>query len=314
MKLITRMICLLLVPVLTTGCIKENLDDCVENVSVSFRYNADGDTDVLRSYMDKIDLYVFDAENRLVRQITYSQDDLKKDEHTLPARLTPGTYTLVALGNVYDRTRVEGLGSTDFGNIFIQHPGWGTSDDIDSHDHNYMGRQEITVGSGNQLLHASVRLYSSHINVSVEIHGLPAPDADTRAASVPYRLSIEGVNARTDFNNTVSREQTAVCLPLLDYDTATGTYHTDDGLALFRMDSNGQLDAALCRHRLCLTDADGTTLADFNVYDYLTENRQTIDVTRQEADLPVSIVFTPLGVTIEIPGWYVEDVLPDWTK
>ena len=50
---------LLLVPVLTTGCIKDNLDDC-HNVTIYFQYLADGDKDVLYQYMDKVDLYVFD--------------------------------------------------------------------------------------------------------------------------------------------------------------------------------------------------------------------------------------------------------------
>ena len=54
MKLLKKHILLSLVPVLTTGCIKEDMDDC-ENVAICFRYKADGDKDVLRQYMDKID-------------------------------------------------------------------------------------------------------------------------------------------------------------------------------------------------------------------------------------------------------------------
>lgn len=57
MKQLKKLILLSLVPVLTTGCIKEDMDDC-ENVAICFRYKADGDKDVLRQYMDKIDLYV----------------------------------------------------------------------------------------------------------------------------------------------------------------------------------------------------------------------------------------------------------------
>ena len=75
MKQLKKLILLSLVPVLTTGCIKEDMDDC-ENVAICFRYKADGDKDVLRQYMDKIDLYVFDANNRLVDQRTYNQDAL----------------------------------------------------------------------------------------------------------------------------------------------------------------------------------------------------------------------------------------------
>ena len=301
------MIYLLLVPVLMTGCIKEDMDDC-NNVSISFRYYADGDADVLRQYVDKIDLHVFNARNQLVSMITYSQDDLAKDGQTPQFRLSPGTYRMVAVGNAHERTRVEGAGgNADLDHLFIQHPNLGTPEAIDGHDHNYMGQQEITVSEGNRHLHETVRLYSSHINVSVEIHGLSAD-----MAKGPYTLRFDETNAQTTFNNEINPGQTGTCHPALQYDGSTDTYRTDDDLALFRMDSHGQLDADLCRHMLRLTDADGNLLAERAVYDYLLENSGTIDVTRQEAELPISINFTPLGVTIEVPSWYVEDIDPDW--
>ncbi len=302
------MACLLLVPVLTTGCIKEDMDDC-DNVSISFRYYADGDADVLRQYVDKIDLHVFNERNQLVDRMTYSQDDLTEEGRTPLFRLSPGTYRLVAVGNAYERTQAAGIHDAgDFGLMFIQHPNLGTSETIDGHDHNYMGQQQITVPEGSGGLHETVRLYSSHINVSVEIHGLSAD-----MAKGPYTLRFDEANAQTDFNNEINPGQTGTCRPALQYDAAADAYRTDDGLALFRMDSRGQLDAGLCRHVLRLTDADGNLLAERAVYDYLLENSGTIDVTRQEADLPVSINFTPLGVTIEVPSWYVEDIEPGWS-
>lgn len=308
MNLLRRMIYLLLVPVLTTGCIKEDMDDC-NNVSINFRYYADGDTDVLRQYVDRIDLHVFNTQNQLVDIITYSQDDLAEDGQTPQFRLSPGTYRLVAMGNAHDRTRVEGLGgNADFDHLFIQHPNRGTTEAIDGHDHNYMGQQEITVPEDFRYLHETVRLYSSHINVSVEIHGLSAD-----VAKGPYILRFDDSNSQTTFNNEINPGQTGTCHPALHYDSSTGTYRTDADLALFRMDSHGRLDPDLCRHVLLLTDANGNMLAERAIYDYLQENSTTIDVTRQEADLPVSINFTPLGVTIEVPSWYVEDINPGWS-
>lgn len=309
MKFLQRMICLLLVPVLTTGCIKDDMGDC-DNVSLSFRYLADGDTDVLRQYMDKIDLYVFNAQNQLVDILTYSQDDLSDEEQAVRLRLSPGTYRVVALGNAYDRTAVEGVGAANFDQIFIQHPDRGTSVAIDGYDPIYLGQKEITVPGGNKSLHETVSLYSSHVNTTVEIHGLSAPDAGD---DVPYRIRFVNANAQTTFNNTVTPGQTETCEPALYYDSSTGTYRTN-GLALFRMDNNGQLDADLCRHRLQLLDATGNVVAECNLYNYLQANSGTIDITRQEADLPISITITPLGITIEVPSWYVEDINPDWTR
>lgn len=104
MKQLKKLILLSLVPVLTTGCIKEDMDDC-ENVAICFRYKADGDKDVLRQYMDKIDLYVFDANNRLVDQRTYNQDALNPAQEAPSFKLPQGTYSVVAVGNAYGKPR-----------------------------------------------------------------------------------------------------------------------------------------------------------------------------------------------------------------
>ena len=46
----------MLVPALFTGCIKEDMDDCM-NVAVCFQYNADGQDNVLQNYIHDINLY-----------------------------------------------------------------------------------------------------------------------------------------------------------------------------------------------------------------------------------------------------------------
>jgi hypothetical protein len=50
----------------------------------------------------------------------------------------------------------------------------------------------------------------------------------------------------------------------------------------------------------------------FSLYDYLQQNADKIDVTKQEADVPIAIKFSTLGVEIVLPGWKIEDVTPDW--
>lgn len=308
MNLIKKILCILLVPAITTGCITEDLDDC-DNVSIHFRYDADGDTDVLSQYIDKIDLYVFNEGNQLVDIIGFGKDDLTAGADVSPKfRLTPGTYRLVAVGNAYGRTAVEGTGSADMATMYIQNPEWGVPGGlIDGHDHNYMGQKTITVPGNNRYLDETVYLYSSHINVSVEVHGLPGPESVTS-----YSLAFDGSNAQTDFNNKVNPDQRETCVPALDYDGETGIWHTEADLALFRMDDGGTLSPDLCRHVLRLTDGEGNTIAEHNIIDYIRDNARVIDVTRQEADLPISLNVTPLGVTIEVPTWYVEDVTPDW--
>ncbi len=135
-------------------------------------------------------------------------------------RLTPGEkYRVVAVGNAFNRTEVENLTSeTDFNKIFIQHPAWGSGEGkVDGHDHNYLGQLDFTMPGGENftVYRDTVTLLSAHINVDIEINGLPAPDALGEGGEIPYELRIEESNAQTDFNGDVNMEEKGTCYPAL---------------------------------------------------------------------------------------------------
>ena len=312
---------LLLVPVLVTGCIKDDFDDC-DNVTIYFQYLADGDEDVLYRYMDKVDLYVFDEGGHILGSGTYNQEQLSSFAAVPSFKLTPGRrYQVVAVGNAYDATQVVNLDATSFDDIFIQHPNWGTGEAVTEHDHNYMGQQVFQMPEGEFVVYRdTVTLYSSHIDVDIRVTGLPAPaeaasmlGVQTRAeGDLPIRLRIENSNAQTSFNNEINQGETGTIYPELSYDEETGAYRTADDFCLFRMDCDGELDANCCDHTLVLETADGQELVRGSIYDYLRRNEDVIDVTKQEALLPIEINFTPTQVEIKLPQWYVEDITPGW--
>lgn len=301
---------LLLVPVLVTSCIKDELEDC-HNVTIYFQYLADGDKDVLYQYMDKVDLYVFDEGGHILGVGTYNQDQLKNFSAVPSFKLTPGKrYKVVAVGNAYDHTQVVNLeSSTSFDEIYIQDPNWGVPDPVTSHDDNYMGQQEFVMPDGNYVMYRdTVTLYSSHVDVDIEIVGWPAP---ATRGEMPLNVRIENSNAQTSFNNEINLDEKGTCYPELFYDSETGIYHTSD-LALFRMDYNGELHESHCEHELVLCTSDGRELVRVNILDFLNRYKEYVDVTKQEAYLPIRIEFIETGVTIKLPEWYVEDVIPDW--
>lgn len=301
---------MLLVPVLVTGCIKDDMDDC-KNVTIYFQYLADGDKDVLAQYMSKVQLYVFDEGGHILGVGTYNQDQLSSYTAIPSFKLTPGKrYKVVAIGNAYDHTQVVNLtSSTSFDNIYIQDPNWGVPDPVINHDDNYMGQQEFVMPEGNFVVYRdTVTLYSSHVDVDIEITGLPAPQ--TRG-ELPLSVRIENSNAQTSFNNEINLDEKGTCYPELIYDKARGCYRTDD-LALFRMDHNGHLDTDCCEHELVLTDSEGNELIRGSIYNFIKRNEEYIDVTKQEAYLPIEINFNPTEVTIKLPSWYVEDIEPGW--
>lgn len=300
----------LLVLVLPSSCIKEDFDDC-NNVTIYFQYLADGDKDVLYQYMSKVDLYVFDEDGHILGVGHYTQDELKNFAAVPSFKLKYGKrYKVVAVGNAYDHTQVVNLESaTDFEEIYIQSPYWGVPDPVTNHDDNYLGQKEFVMPVQEGVMYRdTVTLYSSHVDIDIEITGLPAP---TRADDLPINVRIENSNAQTSFNNNINLSEKGTCYPELIYDAEKGCYRTDD-FALFRMDHDGELDESCCEHELVLSTADGTELIRGKLYNFIKRNEEYIDVTKQEAYLPIEINFIETDVTIKLPAWYVEDIEPGW--
>lgn len=315
-KYLYQLIILLAVTVLTSGCIKEELDDC-HNVTICFRYLADSDKDVLSQYISKVDLYVFDENGHFMEVRTYHQDGLSNEGVVPSFRLEVGKrYQMVAVGNAYEATEVENLYATDFDKIYIQYPDWKETGHIVRQDNNYLGQIEFTMPPQEGAMYRdTVTLRSSHIDTCIEIHGLPAPGERLLVTGMPYELRIDQTNAQCSFENEINREESAkgTVYPDLIYDSENNCYRTHD-LALFRMDRGGKVEETDCRHTLTLIEkATGKVLVDAaSVYDFLQEHKDEVDVTRQEALLPISLVFDQLSVEIKLPGWYVEDLEPGW--
>lgn len=308
----------LLVLVLPSSCIKEDFDDC-DNVTIYFQYLADGDQDVLYQYMKKIDLYVFDEGGHIMGVGHYNEDELKTFSAKPSFKLTPGRkYKVVAVGNAYERTEVVNLTSeTEFNKIYLQHPAWGTDDEVDGHDHNYIGQEEFFIPSKDEftVYRDTVTLYSAHVNVDIEINGLPAPEAIRAGEEMPYKLMIEQSNAQTDFEGNINdaEEAKGTCYPDLIYDYERNCYRTDD-LCLFRMNDNyGHIDESCCEHQLVLVNTlTGEEMVRGSIYNYVKAHEDDFDLTKQEATLPVAINFTETTVEIKLPAWYVEDIEPGW--
>lgn len=316
MKYLQRIMFTLFVFVLTNSCIKEDFDDC-NNVTIYFQYLADGDKDVLYQYMSKVDLYVFDENGHILGVGSYNQDELTNFKAVPSFKLKPGhRYKVVAVGNPYDHTEVVNYATeTDFANIYLQDPAWSDPDvPVTNHDYNYLGEKEFVMPNQEGVMYRdTVTLYSSHVKVDVEIHGLPAPDALRQDAGIPYQLSFENSNAQTSFENEVNLSEKGTIYPELIYDNENQCYRTQN-LALFRMDdTTGELNSDYCEHILVLSDkSTGRELARGSLYNYLMRNADIIDVTKQEAFLPISLEFNDLEVTIKVPDWYIQDVTPGW--
>ena len=94
----------MLLVVLATGCIKEDLDSCDTNLI--FRYFGDGTKDIFPEKIEKVDLYVYSENGALIETIGLDQGDLRRYQGT-PLNLPAGKYRVVCWGNTKNDTRID---------------------------------------------------------------------------------------------------------------------------------------------------------------------------------------------------------------
>lgn len=296
----TKALILSAVTVLTAGCIKEDISKC-NNVSVNLLYMGDEeDNAISKGYVSKTDLYIFDESGKYIQTLT--QDG---EQYTISTRLEPGRYTFAAVANAYDKTTTTNLNSSKLEEIFIQHPLYKGSDEITGHDANYIGYTTAEVYDRKEHNFIDLSYKSAHIDVLIEVYGLKDME------KLPYSITIENSNARTSLKNEIDSEAKETCIPELYYNAEHKCISTKD-LKLFRMDLNGTVDKNTCAHKILVKDSKGNVLSEDVLYDFLQENKDKIDVTKQEVLLPIAIYFTDTTVDVKIPDWYIQDTEPGW--
>lgn len=100
MKLGNTVFCLLLLGGLSTSCIREDLSDCFSTNTLLLSYKGDGETEIFGDKICRVEMYVFDAENRCVANGVLPPNEVEARAAKLP-QLKPGDYRIVCLGNTH---------------------------------------------------------------------------------------------------------------------------------------------------------------------------------------------------------------------
>lgn len=87
------------------------------------------------------------------------------------------------------------------------------------------------------------------------------------------------------------------------YDETTGIISTE-GLSLFRFDQ-------VCNMQISLYDDSGDFVISKDVNTYMKEHPEVFDPNDPEAEIPIAFVFSDVGVSITVPDWFIEDIIPE---
>ena len=286
---------LLLMWGLTSSCISEDYSDCYNRYVVDLSYTGDGTTEIFSEKIRKVQMYIFDDNNSCIYRTLLPDEDVMAQSTLLPA-LEEGDYRIVFLGNP-NSTKVYGLEDcTGFDDVLFGSEDYWEGNAVSGNDSLYFASMPQTIlpfSPERQVSYNMAHFAASHYDVSVEVSGVP---------SAP-KIMLTGVSPYTDFNNVAATDKEAAYVLETEHDGA----------------SKAKARCNILRHLdhenvyLKVLDADGNEMASVCFADFLRENSEYIDCTKNEVHIPFKIEFKSLSdVVVSLPDWWVIHVKPDF--
>ena len=264
-------------------------------------YKGDGTTEIFPDKICRVEMFIFDAENRCVNSSILPEEQVKGRTAMLPP-LAAGDYRIVCLGNTH-HTKVDGIATGDFGRMLFAAGDYFDEKQVAGNDSLYYAATSYTVlpysGREEENQTKTIEFASSHYDLLVEVAGVPA--TGNRAGSLPV-LEICGVSPCTDFKNRACGEAT-------DYLLET-EYEAGKALLTARTNIMRHKDHENVNIRLSAVP-NGETLAEVNLAEFLADN-PVIDCSKHEVLIPIRIEFKSGEITVGVPEWYIEQVKPEF--
>lgn len=274
---------------LMTSCIDEDLSEC-GRTELLFSYVGDGTSEIFPEKICNVDLYVFDKDNRLVTQQEYGEASLRAHQGAR-LDLCAGHYRIVCIGNAYDATVINPQGSAS--EAHFSHHGFVDGSEIDGLDSLYWSSVEIDVPQNRELVE-TMPFRSSHVDVVFEVKGAEFVDGG-------LTLSVENLYASTGFFDNAVRGDLYTYRPAWNY---------DDGSTLGARFNVARINDGQ-PVSFVLSKDDGTEAKRIDLNAFLAEHKE-VDISKQEACIPIEVIFNGLGVSVTVPDWYVEDLKPEF--
>ena len=295
MKLNHIYVFLLLMWGLASSCIGEDYSDCNNRYVVNLSYTGDGTKEIFLDKIGCVQMYIFDEKNSCVHQTLLTKDEISSQQTMLPP-LEAGDYRIVFLGNPYS-TRVQDMSTRSA----LSHMCFGAASYWNGQE--TPGNDSLYWASVDQSIEPFVpertetyniaHFASSHYDISVEVVGVH---------SAP-KIVLTGVSPYTDFDNVAVSDIETTYVLQTKYD---GAFRTVAKCNILRHLDHENV-------YLKVLDAEGKEMASVNFAQFLQENREHIDCSKNEVHIPFKIEFRSLSdVEVTLPDWLVLNVKPDF--
>lgn len=300
MKLTKIVFCLMLLGGGLVSCIREDFDGCYSSNRLLLSYKGDGAEEIFNDKICRVEMFVFDAENKCVNSSILPREQVESRTALLPT-LAAGDYRIICVGNTH-ATHINNVDACDYCKMCFASEDYIAGEVVSGNDSLYYASTYYTVQpyNGRDDNHEqTIEFASSHYDVAIEVAGIPA--VESRAGALP-ELQICGVTPMTDFENNVTGEATDYILE---------TQYEPAGMLLtaraniMRHDNHEDVNVRL------FAAGSKDLLAEVNMAEFLAAN-PIIDCSKHEVLIPIRIEFKSGEVTVTVPEWYVEEVKPEF--
>lgn len=280
----------MLLLVLATGCIKEDMEPC--DVNLIFRYLGDGTKDIFPEKIKKLDLYVYGESEALIETISLDQGDLKRFQGTsliLPA----GKYRVVCWGNSESNTLLKRVSALS--TAVAASPHYFTKELITTNDSLYFGSRTIEIFQDNSSAD-TVYFSSSHIKMRIELDGLE--DVATDDGYSPVEIEVGNLKPAVDFTHTFSSEKVSYW-PIIFRENETSSFKSRFNVLRFNDDNDVYINI--------IDKASHQTIYTLLLKDFMKENQITVDGINEAT---IGIRFRFNGTSITVSPWDEEVITP----
>lgn len=282
----------MLLIVLATGCIKEDMEPC--DVNLVFRYLGDGTKDIFPQKIKKVNLYVYNDKGTLAETFGLDQGDLKRFQGA-PLILPVGKYRVVCWGNAETNTLLKDVSTLN--TALVGAPQYFTKELIATNDSLYFGSREIEIFQDRPRAD-TVYFISSHIKMHLELEGLE--DVVTADGYSPIEIEIGNLKPTVDFTDTFSTEN-VLYRPVVYREDGETAFKSVLNVLRFNDDNSVYINL--------ISKGSDDIIYTLKLKDFMEDNRITVDGINE---VTIGIRFRFNGTSVTVSPWGEEVIKPGY--